>query len=224
MHQKPTRELNPGGDQNGLLLKFWKLLNLDNFIKRKRNWHRQLVKILVNKAKCDYYETLVKNAKNKSASIWKCIVSLSNKKSSNMPSTMHVGGNTLTDSKDIARNLNNFFIISTKTARDDMPLCGTSRKTTLFQKTIQEFVAGKIGISDLFKIPQVSEMYVCKQLKSLNIHKAIGTDDIGPYFFKLAAEIISPSLTYILNRSIKCGTLRTLWSNCYRTATASELI
>ena len=92
-----------------------------------------------------------------------------------------------------------------------MPFCGTSRKTTLFQKTLQEFVAGKIGISDLFKIPQVSETYVCKQLNSLNIHKAKGTDDIGPYFFKLAAEIISPSLTYILNRSIMCGVFPDSW-------------
>ena len=56
---------------------------------------RHIVKKVVNKAKCDYYETLVKNGKNKSASIWKCIVSLSNKKSSNSPSTMHIGGNTL---------------------------------------------------------------------------------------------------------------------------------
>ena len=35
---KTKKELNPGSDQNGLLLKFWKLLNLDNFIKRKRDW------------------------------------------------------------------------------------------------------------------------------------------------------------------------------------------
>ena len=72
-------------------------------------------------------------------------------------------------------------------------------------------MAGKTGISDLFKIPQVSETYACKQLKSLNIHKAKGTDDIGPCFLKLAAEIISPSLTYILNRSIVCGVFPDSW-------------
>ena len=92
-----------------------------------------------------------------------------------------------------------------------MPLCGTSRKTTLFQKTLQEFVAGKTGISDLFKIPQVSETYVCKQVKSLNTHKAKGTDDVGPYFLKLAAEIISPSLMYFPNRSIICGVFPDSW-------------
>ena len=43
---------------------------------------------------------------------------------------------------------------------------------------------------NFFNIPLITVNYVVKQLLQLNTNKAKGTDDISPYFLKLAAYII----------------------------------
>lgn len=173
---------------------------------------RQLVKQLVKKAKHEFYESLITTGKNKSAGIWKCIKSLNNKKSNTTPNTMHKGSNVLTNSKDIAENVNSLFINAGRASADSTYDANERvRKAAPSLNKLREFVAETSDTRELFHISPVTNDFVCKQLKSLNPNKAKGIDDIGPYFLKLAAEIISPSLCYILNRSICSGIFPDRW-------------
>ena len=42
-------------------------------------------------------------------------------------------------------------------------------------------------------------------LAKLDVSKATGLDDVGPYFLKLSAEFIAPCITYLINLSIVQG-------------------
>ena len=57
--------------------------------------------------------------------------------------------------------------------------------------------------TDNFAFKTVSENEVFKLIKSLDAKKAIGVDGIPPLILKLSAEILSKSLTKIINQSIR---------------------
>ena len=61
-----------------------------------------------------------------------------------------------------------------------------------------------------FKIPLTYVGFVRKFLSNLNVSKAKGLDNIGPKILKISANIIAPSLVYIINKSVISGSfLRT---------------
>ena len=53
--------------------------------------------------------------------------------------------------------------------------------------------------------------FVRKFLSNLNVNKSTGLDNIGPKIPKLSANILSPSLMYIVNKSITVGKFPCLW-------------
>ncbi|VDH94493.1 Hypothetical predicted protein [Mytilus galloprovincialis] len=67
---------------------------------------------------------------------------------------------------------------------------------------LQNFTSEKLKKTENFHLKLISIGEVCSQLKHLNINKSAGLDGIGPKFLKLSAEIISPSLTFLINKSI----------------------
>ena len=76
---------------------------------------------------------------------------------------------------------------------------------------LKSFVSKTSKASESFQIPLASTEFVYTQLKSLKTNKAKGIDDIGPYFLKMAADIISPPLCYVLNTSIITGIFPSSW-------------
>ena len=50
-----------------------------------------------------------------------------------------------------------------------------------------------------------------KFLSDLNENKSTGIDNIGTKILKLSANIITPSLTFIINKSILSGDFPSLW-------------
>ena len=58
---------------------------------------------------------------------------------------------------------------------------------------------------DSFKFQEVSEEFVVKEFKSLNISKSTGLDGIPARFIKDAAEVIKGPITYIVNLSLRSG-------------------
>ena len=166
----------------------------------------------MKKAKHDYYESLIRNNQNKSRGLWKCIKFLRHKQSNNVPGTMTSGHNILTDSQNTVEQFNLSFVnVGTPTSsscqdRDQMVMHASSSLNKL-----QEFVSKMSKASESFQIPLVSNEFVYAQLKSLKTNKAKGIDDIGPYFLKLAADILSLSLCHVLNTSIITGTFPSSW-------------
>ena len=86
-----------------------------------------------------------------------------------------------------------------------------SCEPALHLNKLKHFVSKTSKASESFQIPLASIEFVYTQLKSLETNKAKGIDDIGPYSLKIAADIISPSLCYVLNTSIITGTFPSSW-------------
>ena len=64
-----------------------------------------------------------------------------------------------------------------------------------------------------FHIPPVTESHMHTILTNLDISKATGLDQIGSRLLKLSADVISNSLKYVINYSIKQDVFPDQW-NC----------
>ena len=64
-----------------------------------------------------------------------------------------------------------------------------------------------------FKISRVDSGHVLKVIKSLKSSSATGTDYIDTRTVKIAAEIIAPILTHVINLSISTNTFPTVWKH-----------
>ena len=62
-----------------------------------------------------------------------------------------------------------------------------------------------------FDIPFTNVGFVRQYLLNLNVTKSTGLDNIGPKILKLSADIISPSLVSIINKSIISASFPSIW-------------
>ena len=156
---------------------------------------RNEVNNLVKKTKRDYFMMQINSAKRDPKNTWRLINELTSRKTSvnSHVKAIKQEGVTLTNSADIANTFNNYFT------------------------TIGDNLAKKIPCSDVnpisyispvnsaFSFAEVSLESVLKTLKSINPNKATGPDNIPNKVLKMAAEILSPSLSAIFNRSLSMG-------------------
>ena len=54
-----------------------------------------------------------------------------------------------------------------------------------------------------FIIPFVNRSFVSNYLSNMDVTKATGLNCIGPTVLKMASNVLTPSITYIINRSIE---------------------
>ena len=73
------------------------------------------------------------------------------------------------------------------------------------------FVQSKVPNNVEFDIPFTNVGFVRQFLLNLNVTKSTGLDNIGPKILKLSADIISPSLVSIINKSIISGSFPSVW-------------
>ena len=70
---------------------------------------------------------------------------------------------------------------------------------------LENFVHSKVLSQIEFKIPMIEIDETKALLAKLDVSKATGLADVGPYFLKLSAEFIAPCITYLINLSIVHG-------------------
>ena len=167
------------------------MISFGHSLKKARNEVNDLVK----KTKRDYFMTQINTAKRDPKNTWRLINELTSRKTSVNSNVKAIKqeGVTLTNSADIANTFNNYFT------------------------TIGDNLANKISCSDVnptsyispvnsaFSFAEISLESVLKTLKSINPNKATGPDNIPNKVLKMAAEILSPSLSAIFNRSLSMG-------------------
>ena len=78
-------------------------------------------------------------------------------------------------------------------------------------ETLRTFVTSKVPTNTKFNISLTNETFVQKFLINLNVNKSTGLDNIGPKILKLAANVLTPSLTFIVNKSILSGKFPSYW-------------
>ena len=76
---------------------------------------------------------------------------------------------------------------------------------------IKKFVDSKVDNNVSFSIPEINIAFVRKYILNLDISKSTGLDDIGPRILKLSYDIISPSITFLINKSLSLGIFQNVW-------------
>jgi len=174
----------------------------DNFHKKKdmksyRKW-RNKTKSLIDKAKENYYKQAIEESKS-TKTLWKYLKELNPPKNSCFPPRLKQNENIATSVQDIVEMFNNFFIsISSNSIQNQ-----TNIPVEL--DALLSFIRAKIPDDNYFSIANVSESDVFDMLTKLNINKSSGLDGIGPRILKIAAPVITKSLTHIINLSIMSG-------------------
>jgi Sec-independent protein secretion pathway component TatC len=82
---------------------------------------------------------------------------------------------------------------------------GTSANTDYSNQNfakLENFVHSKVPYQIEFKIPMIQIDETKALHAQLDVSKAIGLADVGPYFLKQSAEFIAPCITYLINLSI----------------------
>ena len=76
---------------------------------------------------------------------------------------------------------------------------------------LNEYVKSKIPLNTEFLIAPTNETYVNNFLSMLNLNKSTGIVNIGPKILKLSANVITPSHTFIVYKSIISGEFPSSW-------------
>ena len=158
-------------------------------------------------------ESLVWDNQSKPIDIWKWIKSLRNKQSNNLSGTVSSESDILTDRQNIAEQLNSLFVNAGRTSTSN---CQDGDKVLMRASSslnikLRHFVSKTSKASESFQVPLASVEFLYTQFKSLKNNHAKGIDDIGPYCVKMTADIILPSLCYVLNTNIITGIFPSSW-------------
>ena len=106
----------------------------------------------------------------------------------------------ITNSEDVAAKLNEYFssIAEVLKKDSDMSLNPDLDKLCHFGNT-------RIPDNTTFHIPHITSDQVVSFIQKLDSSKATGIDGLGPRIIKLAAQVLSPSIALLINKSIKTG-------------------
>ena len=153
---------------------------------------RREVKRLIKTAKRNYEINIAKESTTNPKKFYKYINSKKNLKSGIGP-IVNEDGQLITDNKDIATALNNFFS-SVFTKSGCTPLPNATISTT---NSIPELI--------------ITEKEVLEQLSKLKTNKSPGPDHFYPVILKQVKHVITKPLTIIFNKSLHTGTVPQDW-------------
>ena len=169
---------------------------------------RNKVSMMIDSAKKETYQTKVEEGKDDPRSIWKLFKQFGAcKKGSTKVNNFELNMNneTISNDLDIANVFNDYFVnIPSKLKEPIQP--------SEF-KLLQNFVDSKVHDGINFTIPLVNYSFVNTYLSYMDVTKATGLDSIGPRLLKIAPNILTPSITYIINKSIESGIFPDTWKN-----------
>lgn len=179
--------------------------NRDNS-KNKNNWtdykrYRNMTKNLIRKAKRKHFSESVTNLKDTKA-IWQHLRTANkpNISTSSLPTELNIDNEQITDSRDIANKLNEYFTSASTRLNENNNTTSTSDLTKLIN-----FINDRIPEYIHFKIPPITTQQVSSFIKNLDSTKATGLDGLGPRLLKTIKNIISPSIAAIINKSLTSG-------------------
>ena len=78
---------------------------------------------------------------------------------------------------------------------------------------LQNFVDSKVTDDTSFTIPLVNCSFVSNYLSSIDVTKATGLDSIGSRLLKIAQNVFTPGITYMINKSLASGVFPGIWKH-----------
>ena len=140
---------------------------------------------------------------NMATDIWKSVKGWLGWGGGGPPTQLFSGGRIVTSPAGLASASNNFFLDKIKRLRENIPATNSDPLSKL-RDAMQ-------GRQCSFNLQQVSVSDVMKIIKGLKNSSATGVDYIDTRTVKLAADLIAPALTHIINLSIRTATFPDLW-------------
>ena len=167
---------------------------------------RNKVSALIDIAKKDAYRSKIEDGKSNPRNIWKLFqdFGMDKKERENKSNIKLKSDDKLVKNQiDLTEIFNDYFVnIASKLKESPIQ--------TDFAK-LKNYVSAKVPSDTEFKISLTTHTFVKKFLSSLNVNKSTGLDNIGPKILKLSADVITPSILYIVNKSISISQFPDLW-------------
>ena len=89
--------------------------------------------------------------------------------------------------------------------------------------SFERFYSSKGVSNNDFELRFVDEECIYDELRSLNIHKAVGLDEIAPRFLRDGAKQLRPLITHIVNLSIESSTVPKTYSGIFYYVSSSKV-
>ena len=171
---------------------------LSRDIPQWRLWKNKVTKLITD-AKTSHYTALLSTCKSDPKGFWKILNDLIPKKSSPAPPSVIIDDNAVSEPMLIAEEFNDYFSnlpsqFQQVSMQDNWPEFSS----------LSNFVIQKVPADHYFEIQPLTPEFVLSELQTLKI-TAAGLDNIGPKILKIASPVIAPSLSKVLNASIKSG-------------------
>ncbi|CAB4032180.1 Hypothetical predicted protein [Paramuricea clavata] len=155
----------------------------------------------IRQAKHNYFITNIEAARKDPRKTWRLVNDLNSRKVSDVTSVKKVNldGNEITNAAEISDAFNSYLTSIGEKLANKIPSSNVN-PVSYIQSTHSVFSFEEIGLSTVNCL-----------LKTINANKATGPDKIPGRLLKIAADILSPSLTRIFNRSLSMGIYPTDW-------------
>ena len=167
-------------------------------------WILQAV-FLLRRAKSEFFRITFENNKNNPKGIWKTIKSLIGVNKQQSINHLRIKEKDVGNNEEMTAAFNvNFSTIADKLRKllPDVPF-DTSK--------LSNFVTSRKDESAAFSIPPIPEADVVGYLLKIDSNKSTGVDGISSRMLKLAASIIAPSITKLINLSFSLNVFPSRW-------------
>ena len=202
--------------------------------KAKRKGNKEEFKLLRNRvvsmiktAKSQHYRNAINSNKGNSKSLWKHMRELTGQKSVKTPNAITLNDTLCNDPQVISDEFNKYF---TQVAEDILNSHQSLQKVEKYETphALHDFIARKLPNNVHYDFPGVTEEEIYKALKSLDVTKAIGMDEMSAKYISLAAPVLARHLSRIINISYLNETFPDLWKHAkvfpiFKSGTKTEL-
>ena len=164
---------------------------------------------LIRQAKKDFFHGEISKNKGNTKAIWQILrdVQTTDTAPPNCKtSLLHVNGTDITEDNEVANAFNSFFTTISKKYFNSQPQFDNDSL-----KSLEIYVSSKLMNETRFYIPEVTNDFVFNYLNGLDTKKATGTDEISAHILRKSARCLTPSLTHIINLSIRKSIFPSNW-------------
>ena len=157
---------------------------------------------LIRNGKQDYYSNVIEENKKDSSKLWKTLKSvIATKPKISTIESLETNSGVIQEPKKISQSFAKYFSTAIAKLRQHMPSVLPAPRSPANRSSYN------------FKLSQVSETFVAKELKKLKSNKSTGLQNIPARRLKDGAGALATPLALLMNRSLNKGSILASWKH-----------